>query len=110
MLYCETHDNSNHVGATQREDGIQEDINPVAHNTHRPFSFRRDDLSPVRGIGRHTRSTDATPGANRSNIHANRQQPTTAEPTSKGKQSKIHFFLWRRGIDILHKPDNGACF
>ena len=107
--YCETHDNFNHVGATQGEDATQEDINPVAHNTYRPFSFRRDDFSPVRDIGRQTKSTDATPGANRSNIHGNRQQQTTAESTPKGKQSKIHF-LWRRGIDILHKPDHGAYF
>ena len=56
------------AGATQWEDATQEDINPVANNTHRPFSFRRDDLSPVRGIGRQTKSTDATPGANRSNM------------------------------------------
>ena len=93
MLYFETHDNFNHSGVTQGEDATQEDINPVVHNTHRPFSFRKDDLSPVRGIGRQTKSTDATPGANRSNIHATRQQPTTAESTPKGKQSKIHFFM-----------------
>ena len=103
MLYCETHDNFNHSGVTQGEDATQGDINPVANNTHCPFSFRRDDLSPVRGIGRQTKSTDATPGANRSNIEATRQQPTTAESIPQGKQSKIHF-LWRRGIDVLHKP------
>ena len=91
MLYFETHDNFNHVGATQGEDGIQEDINPVAHNTHRPFSFRRDDLSPVRGIGRQDKSTDATPGANTSNIQATRQQQTTAESIPQSKQNKNIF-------------------
>ena len=106
MLYCETHDNFNHSGVTQGEDATQEDINPAAHNTYHAFSFRRDDLSPVRGIGRQTKSTDATPGANRSNIQATQQQQTRAESICQGKQSKIHF-LWRRGIDILHKRNWG---
>ena len=91
---------------TQVEDATQEDINPVGHNTHHPFSIRRDDLSPVRGIGRQTKSTNATPGANGSNIQATRQQPTTAESICQSNQSKIHF-LWRRGIDILHKRNWG---
>ena len=91
MLYFETHDNFNHSGVTQGEDATQGDINPVANNMHRPFSFRRDDLSPVRGIGRQAKSANATPGASTSNIQATRQQPTTAESIPQGKQSKSIF-------------------
>ena len=73
------------------EDATQGDINPVANNMQCPFSFRRDDLSPVRGIGRQAKSTNATPGANTSNIQATRQQPTTVESIPQGKQSKNIF-------------------
>ena len=76
---------------TQGEDATQGDINPVANNMHHPFSFRRDDLSPVRGIGRQAKSTNATPGANMSNIQATRQQPPGAESNPQGKQSKSIF-------------------
>ena len=91
MLYFDAHNNFNHSGATQGEDGTQGDINPVANNTYCPFPFRRDDSSPVRGISRQARSTNATPGANTNNIQATRQQPMTAKSIPQGKESKNIF-------------------
>ena len=85
MLDGDTYDNLYHPGASQGEDATQGDINPVADSTHPPFSFRRDDLGPVRDIGRKTKSAAATPEGNRNRIQATKQQTTSVECTPQGK-------------------------